>query len=454
MSNPKLDHELRVKAYGSSSSYDYSDYSTTVRIVDNPIIRADGSTPKTASSTSGTSTIEWSRISGVTSYTVKYRRLKGSHSNTHGWRANDFAILTRGAETVTDSNPSSSARLKHTRNNLTIGEIYAIQLNYEQNGQKVFSARDMFVWPSKGFPAKGSRVATYPYFAHWPDKEYSYRICEETFPQANRTKWVNLINHAFEQWETATDGLVTVTRDTTACPVRNSFIDIIRLWHGLPRVKSHINDVYMVNDSLLSTAQAIYTDFIGDVQGLCVFVTPSACAISKAYGPLRDPKASNQLSNAEGSNSAVDILFRKSAFEIDDVNAPEDQPRILNVLEVPDSVVFNYCLTGNTIDRSLQHFAYRTALHEAGHALGTSGAMIWEIVLKDAQYRRAHPSIPDAVMNYDAKMAENYNPNFVNSMGEKVGKWLRYEPDCSPHPFDILAIYALYQHVEDSDDDD
>ena len=441
---------FEVKAVSSSALYSDSEYSTAIKIVDNPIIRADGTTPKTASSTSGTSTIEWSRISGVTSYTVKYRRLKGIHYNTHGWRPNDFTVLTRDGDTVTDSTPSSSARLKHTRNNLTIGEIYAIQLNYEQNGQKVFSGRDMFVLPSKGFPAKDRRVATYPYFAHWPDKEYRYRICEETFPEGKRTKWVNLINHAFEQWETATDGLITVTRDTTACPVRNRFIDIIRLWHGLPRVKSHINDVYMVNDSLLSTAQAVYTDFIGDVQGLCVFVTPSACAISRAYDPLRDPKASNQLSNATGSNSAVDILFRKGAFEDKSI-------------DTPDSIVFNKCFPRGTITESYggdsntkdldAHFAYTTALHEAGHALGTSGAMIWEIVLEDAQYRRAHPSIPDAVMNYDNKIVENFNPNFLDSNGKKIGRWLRYEHDCSPHPFDILAIYALYQHVDDSSDE-
>ena len=40
----------------------------------------------------------------------------------------------------------------------------------------------------------------------------------------------------------------------------------------------------------------------------------------------------------------------------------------------------------------------------------------------------AHPTIPDSVMNY---------VNFT-----------RTEPDCSPHPFDIMIIYALYQTVD------
>ncbi len=47
-------------------------------------------------------------------------------------------------------------------------------------------------------------------------------------------------------------------------------------------------------------------------------------------------------------------------------------------------------------------------------------------------YHRAHPSVPDAVMNYDSRVPSVYE-----------------EHDCSPHPFDILAIHGLYQTVGD-----
>ena len=37
-------------------------------------------------------------------------------------------------------------------------------------------------------------------------------------------------------------------------------------------------------------------------------------------------------------------------------------------------------------------------------------------------------------------MVMNYNDKFSPTLGE---------PDCSPHPFDIMAIFALYQTVPD-----
>lgn len=42
--------------------------------------------------------------------------------------------------------------------------------------------------------------------------------------------------------------------------------------------------------------------------------------------------------------------------------------------------------------------------------------------------------------------SDGVNPTVVEVM--KASSFS--EPDCSPHPFDILAIYALYQHVQQS----
>ena len=73
-------------------------------------------------------------------------------------------------------------------------------------------------------------------------------------------------------------------------------------------------------------------------------------------------------------------------------------------------------------------------MHEAGHALGLSGFTLFAFAPnKDDEeiYRMAHPIIPDSIMNYDGRV-----PVFTLN-----------EPDCSPHPFDIMALNTLYQGV-------
>ena len=433
---------FRVKAISSNSLYEDSDYSDTIRIVDNPIVRADGNNSSlTTSATTGNAIIKWTRASGTSNYSIKYRKMGGDHTKkTWADIPEDWTDFPFGNATTTIPLPLSSAK-SYILTGLELEKVYAIQINYEQNGQKVFSGRDAYVWPARGFPDEDERVATYPYFGHWPDREFTYRICENTFPEDEdedddsddnlvRTKWIDSINAAFEQWETATDGLITVTRDTTTktCASDKSGIGLLLREYPHKDERLHTNDVYMVDDAAFvvdgSAAAArtlvkrlSFTNFINDIQGMCVFFTPGACVISRAYGS--DAEASTELSNAVGSENGVDVLFRKSSFS-----------DTASELVKPSSVKFNYCVGAGA------KTPYTTALHEAGHALGTSGAVLWEALISplddDPQYRRAHPTVPDSVMNYDEKVLDP---------GDN-------EPDCSPHPFDILAIWALYQTVD------
>ena len=343
---------FRVKAISSSSLYEDSDYSDTIRIVDNPIVRADGDNSSLASSaTTGNAIIKWTRASGASKYSIRYRKMGGDHTQ-ETWTDIPFG----SGSTAT---PSSSAR-SHTLTGLELEKVYAIQLNYEQNGQKVFSGRDAYVWPARGFPGEDERVATYPYFGHWPDREFTYRICENTFPENEdedgednpvRTNWVNLINAAFEQWETATDDLITVTRDTSTTsrlssatpsphPSRRPLTPIERdLVRQYPHQSNtlHINDVYLVDDNALARVQVTFRNFIGrPIQSQCLFIGKApACTVTKAYGS--DAEASTQLRNTLGSNNGVDIMFAKSVFE-----GTGSKSKI----EKPSSVKFNYCITG------------------------------------------------------------------------------------------------------------
>ena len=80
--------------------------------------------------------------------------------------------------------------------------------------------------------------------------------------------------------------------------------------------------------------------------------------------------------------------------------------------------IFNACpnMGGN------YNLPYSTLVHEAGHALGVRAA---SEIAADSRLQ-GHPSITDSIMNYSS----------VTGV---------VEPDCSPHPLDIMAIYAIYQ---------
>ena len=95
---------------------------------------------------------------------------------------------------------------------------------------------------------------------------------------------------------------------------------------------------------------------------------------------------------------------------------------------------------GKAVDSQGQSIvAYLIPLHEAGHALGMSGASIPKSILAGLPigplttpaYKESHPTVRESVMNYD----------------DKVYKGGANEHDCSPHPLDVMAVWALYQTI-------
>ena len=66
---------------------------------------------------------------------------------------------------------------------------------------------------------------------------------------------------------------------------------------------------------------------------------------------------------------------------------------------------------------------------------------VLNLITDRAQYELAHPTIADAVLNYDKNVRQNRMNN------DSTMPQVRWEPDCSPRPFDIMALYALYQTV-------
>ena len=96
-------------------------------------------------------------------------------------------------------------------------------------------------------------------------------------------------------------------------------------------------------------------------------------------------------------------------------------------LSIPGDVRFNTCIPAgptNPTRRDAGFDNYALLIHESGHALGISD--YWDNF--PFLSSTAHSLVPQSVMGYD----------------ETTGF---PEPDCSPHPLDIMAIYALYQTI-------
>ena len=401
--------------------------SARVRIVDNPIFRADGDNSDTSeTATTGVATFKWKSITGATEYTLEYRRLTGDHTEEDGWFPFGYVELNSPAP-IKVSDPNATQTFKATAQNLLLGEIHAVQLNYKQHDYEVFSGRDVYVWPSRDFPGEDKRVATFPFFGHWADREYKYRICETTFPKDDREKWVKLIEKGFEQWEIATDGLIKMTHDSKWCPI----IDALPI-NFLMYFELNASRVYMFNSVELMgsfSSVRLFPDLIDDLRFFCLIPGTTACAISPVYG-ISSQGSTPIHAWYRGPINGVDVMFNPFAFGSDNI-------------ETPASIRFNTCFPIKS-NQPNAYKAYHTALHESGHAIGLSGLSFSDIVkiwsLDDNLYHRAHPEIPDSVMNYPSQILVTNTPNTPPT---KV-----YEPDCFPHPFDVMATYALYQTVE------
>ena len=398
--------------------------SDEIKIIDNPILtggRANGS------STSGSPQVrlEWGGVSG-TDYTIRYRKLGGysfiDHTNPNWPSQSEWPYPGETQSTVFRS---SSSTVTRTISVEEMGEIYAFQVNYLMESAnpdtpdiKVFSARDAYAWPSDGVPIVDSRVGTYPFFGYWAGGNYGYTVCRDTFypPNISHQSWEDLIDHAFEQWELAAPDLLTVTNQGGDCLTDGSPIDNSVPITLIKALYNERNEVYMVDRSTWGPGD--YIDITTNNHLFwCIapplFPNPDACVISTRYRELEHGEPVRAL-----DYGSVDVLVN---------GQPGSAPRTQR-LDIPGEDTFasyrdtrfNECHEG---DADVDFLLYDTMVHEAGHALGLSHYSLDFIFDHDA-----HPTIPDSVMNYDSNI-----------------RYFSNEPDCSPHPFDIMAIEALYQ---------
>ena len=332
---------------------------------------------------------------------------------------------------------------------LDLGEVYAVQLNYEYQvdpftgaTRNVFSAREAYVWPSASALKPGDRVASFPLRLPLPRRTYSYIVCEDTFPSGRETAWKNLIRHAFDQWEVATSNWVTLDPVTGDCADYEPFVARIRndvkafatstlpSTGSLPtddEIAAHArellknfdqnqigvtrrrdtaqSEVLMIDDRPTgANSTLVKVRVFPEVAATVGHGTCSAAHIACAFSPQRWAQYRG-LGEDDPPVVTADIRLRRSKFGVAS-------------LVVPTSAVpgrFNSC---GPADPEL----YNTLVHEAGHALGIAYGT------EGKNSKRDHPQLEDSVMK---------DPLGIDERGER----------CSPYPIDVMAIYALYQSV-------
>ena len=444
-------YRIRVTVHFTDTSL-ASQYSDVI-LLDSPIRSVNGDS-RHVPENKGKMVVKWRPAVSISTahYTVRWRKLRGRHAGQVFWSPISWIEGDRnseydwqvGATTTADSATYESENLKR-------GEIYAVQLNYTLGADQYYSAREAYVWVSAraggvyGGGVYGELIGGMPLGRALDDilapdyRTYFYRICEDTInPVSQRSDWAVLIEAALEEWELATDGMVVMTLDgyTAAEVASNPNLDATKVGKSKPcaqytqvindirveveielaatteetvsreiieRVVSNLhyhadflnedlryNEIIMYDDRPTANAPVEFSELGGYIGFFWCGKEVPMCAYT--------PEAAWSVLSLESGRLFTypfhtrDIAISQSYFEANDEYLSVSRP----------DVTFNVCTT--LVD--FKYYTYFGIVHEGGHVLG--------IV--------RHPAQRDSVMN-----------GFAN------------EPVCSPHPLDIMAIYALYQ---------
>ena len=425
-------YQFRVKAIASGSTRADSDYSAVVEIRDTPITSINGDS-RSRTDGKGQAVVTWGAVPGATAFTLRWRKLP----YYTGKRVLDGRERTvtneppsgRGwlpTEAKTENDWSTSAPIGQSSSSLTVSgldlnEIYAFQLTYTHADGQGFAARESYVWPS-------TRGANKEFLASLPLKDplpkptsednvgsraqaiYKYVICDDTFPQVRLTDWKNLIQHAAQQWQQATNGLVAVSMEDSmdGCAFYSEVVAKVQSkietipGYASDHIQSVLNEINLLD---ITEKDRVHNEIIKlsdtylDTANAAAHIFPETAMYLSSYKCARNASACaphpDELPNEW---LTTDILISPGA------NPAREE------LAIPGGdIKFNAC----------SKFWYAAIVHEVGHVLGirahATGALL-------------------SIMNYS-----------VVSQTVTYDNVVRRTYACSPHPLDVMIAYALYQ---------
>lgn len=461
---------FKIRAINANG--DTSMYSREIAIIDTPVIEAIGHSPGSPTDP-GQAMLRWLPIDrilpgfGPARHEIRPRIIRSVlKDNSPFWLphiADSHEPITTVSHFV-----GEDGNLFVPIDRLQRNAIYAFQLVFDAANAKVFASRDSFVWTSNSPVIGRASVALEsvsdindeesPYGVMWlggfpvriplEGNVFEYHVCDDTFPEPTRERWLPLIQHAFDQWRVASSDLISLRYMGTVCPDFGPIVEeILPVLPELPglsvrekttRIQNAIDRVRFTTDIFDSSQAAdgsgdslrierkasdiinadrarneviMYDDGVPILSELATVALLPEFASSVGYfwcwsddDALGCAITSKSMDQVNVPGYTTDIYLRLAQFEHDSLVHPAHW---MDTLAVRGQIAFNRCPSSSST-------AYGVLIHEVGHALGIRS--VYPGV-------SGHPST-----SIDSVMARAYT---VNS--------------CFPHPLDIMLIEALYR---------
>ena len=190
------------------------------RVPESSGLRVDGD--NRGSGGFGRFVVAWRGVADATSYELRHGKecpdtgnLCADSAREASWTA-PYIRMASSPHVVVSNTPR--ALYRHLRR---------VEVRTVRNGvPSMWSEEEVFVHPTD-VPPIGS-IATMPFYGHHLDREYTFRICDDTFPAESRnshTRWVSSILNGAQSWQKAMNwssavhgedrNYLSVTRDTS-----------------------------------------------------------------------------------------------------------------------------------------------------------------------------------------------------------------------------------------------